>query len=202
MLQIFCCLMERKPYTVDFSPMRKKSTNVVVRVLYNSMFEPGRLATFGAKVNMHQRFHPVSFLLLHSSYTVLTCILSHITERTYFYHILSLYSTATQITWRRGLALGNAPDVRFLLWGYQHVCILEPPQTLQICVSPDVKLKICVGPDTNPRRQSVEYSWRWGWPWACTFHIFCVDFICVWWSTQTQYPVEYGLYSDTGLVIK
>ena len=26
------------------------------------------------------------------------------------------------------------------------------------------------------------------------FHIFCVDFICVWWSTQTQYPVEYGLY--------
>ena len=29
----------------------------------------------------------------------------------------------------------------------------------------------------------------------CTFHIFCVDFICVWWSTQTQYPVEYGLYS-------
>ena len=29
--------------------------------------------------------------------------------------------------------------------------------------------------------------------WACTFHIFCVDFIYVWWPTQTQYPVEYGL---------
>ena len=23
--------------------------------------------------------------------------------------------------------------------------------------------------------------------------MFYVDFICVWWSTQTQYPVEYGL---------
>ena len=46
------------------------------------------------------------------------------------------------------------------------------------------------------RRQSVEYRWRWafwrwGWRWACTFHILCVDFICVWWSMQSQYPVEY-----------
>ena len=24
-------------------------------------------------------------------------------------------------------------------------------------------------------------------------HVFCVDFICVWWPTQTQYPVEYRL---------
>ena len=43
---------------------------------------------------------------------------------------LSLYSTATQNTWPRGLALGNAPDARFLCWGYQHVGILEPTQTL------------------------------------------------------------------------
>ena len=68
----------------------------------------------------------------------------------------------------------------------------------KICIIPDAKHKICVTPDTNPRCQSVEYSWRWafwcwGWLWACTFHIFCVDFICIWWSTQTQYPVKYGL---------
>ena len=36
---------------------------------------------------------------------------------------LSLYSTRTQNTWRRGLALGNAPDARILGWGYQHVGI-------------------------------------------------------------------------------
>ena len=53
-------------------------------------------------------------------------------------------------------------------------------------------------PTRFPRRQSVECRWRWafwrwGWRWKCTFHIFCVDFICVWWSTQSQYPVEYGL---------
>ena len=53
-------------------------------------------------------------------------------------------------------------------------------------------------PTRFTRCQSVEYRWhwafwRWGWHWPCTFHIFCVDFICVWWSTQSQYPVEYGL---------
>ena len=45
-----------------------------------------------------------------------------------------------QNTWRRVLALGNAPDSRILRWGYQHIGILEPTQTLAsgvICVSPD-----------------------------------------------------------------
>ena len=68
----------------------------------------------------------------------------------------------------------------------------------KICVSPNAKLKICVSPDANPRRQSMEYRWRWafwrwGWRSACTFHIFCVDFICVWCPTRTPFPVEYGL---------
>ena len=50
----------------------------------------------------------------------------------------------------------------------------------------------------NPQRESVEYRLRWV-PnaklllWPCTFHVFCVDFICVWCPTQTQIPVEYGL---------
>ena len=53
-------------------------------------------------------------------------------------------------------------------------------------------------PTRFTRRQSVEYRWRWafwrwGWRWACTFHIFCVDFICVWCPTRTPFPVEYGL---------
>ena len=53
-------------------------------------------------------------------------------------------------------------------------------------------------PTRFTRRQSVEYRWRWAfwrwdWHWACIYHIFCVHFICVWWSTQSQYPVEYGL---------
>ena len=108
----------------------------------------------------------------------------------------SLYSTRTQNTWRRGLALGNAPDARILHY---------PTQNIPTCwhilrwvthifrVLPDA---FC--PTRFTRRQSVEYRWRWafwrwGWRWACTFHIFCVDFICVWWSTQSQYPVEYGL---------
>ena len=82
------------------------------------------------------------------------------------------------------------PTPQILCWGYQHVSILEPTQTLASGV-------ICVTPDINPRRQSVEYRWRWafwrwGWRWPCTFHVFCVDFICVLKPTQTQFPVEYG----------
>ena len=50
----------------------------------------------------------------------------------------------------------------------------------------------------NPQHESVEYRLCWVpntkfWRWACTFHNFCVDFICFWWPTQIQYPVEYGL---------
>ena len=29
---------------------------------------------------------------------------------------------------------------------------------------------------------------------ACTFHVFCVDFICVRHPTQTRFLVEYGLF--------
>ena len=44
--------------------------------------------------------------------------------------------------------------------------------------------KICVTPNANPQCEQVEYRWRWV-PnanfsrWPCTFHVFCVDFICV-----------------------
>ena len=44
----------------------------------------------------------------------------------------------------------------------------------------------------------MEYRLRWvpgvgSLRWACTFHIFCVDFICVGRPTQTRFSVEYGL---------
>ena len=70
---------------------------------------------------------------------------------------LSLYSTATQNTWCPGLALGNAPNARILRWGYQHVGILQPTQTLASGVktlASGVKTLasgvICVTPDANP----------------------------------------------------
>ena len=44
-----------------------------------------------------------------------------------------------------------------------------------------------------PRRQSVEYRWRW----ACTFQVVCVNFISVWKPRQTQFSVEYGLYGSS-----
>ena len=50
--------------------------------------------------------------------------------------VLSLYSTATQNIWRRGLALGNTPDARILGWEYQHVSILEPTLTLKLALPP------------------------------------------------------------------
>ena len=64
-------------------------------------------------------------------------------------------------------------------------------------VLPDANPKICVLPDVKPKRKPVEYRLRWvpgvgSLRWACTFHIFCVDFICVGWPTQTQFSVEYG----------
>ena len=50
----------------------------------------------------------------------------------------------------------------------------------------------------NPQRESVEYRLRWvpnakSSRWPCTFHVVCVNFICVRWPTQTQLSVEYGL---------
>ena len=48
----------------------------------------------------------------------------------------SLYSTATQNTWRRGLALGTAPDARILRWRYQHVGIFWRYLTLKFASPP------------------------------------------------------------------
>ena len=53
-----------------------------------------------------------------------------------YLNYLSLYSTATQNTWRRRLALGNAPDARILRWIYQHVGIFWRYLMLKFAFSP------------------------------------------------------------------
>ena len=63
---------------------------------------------------------------------------------------ISLYSTATQNTWRQGLALDNAPNARFLRWGCQHVGILEPTQALKFALVPTQNLKFALAPTPTP----------------------------------------------------
>ena len=61
-------------------------------------------------------------------------------------------------------------------------------------------------PDAKPKSKPVEYRLCWA-PnakllhWPCTFHVYCVDFICVWCPTRTLFPVEYGLYVSYRKVI-
>ena len=104
-----------------------------------------------------------------------------------------------QNTWHRGLALGNAPDARILRWRYQHVGIFWPYLTLKFALAHDAKLKICVSPHANPRRQSVEYRWRWVF-WrlmyiSCIFHVVCASFSAL----ATNSHLFFGCFS-TGLV--
>ena len=63
---------------------------------------------------------------------------------------LSLYSTATQNTWRLGLALGNAPDARILRLRYQHVGIFWRYLTLKFALAPTQNLKFVLAPTPTP----------------------------------------------------
>ena len=73
---------------------------------------------------------------------------------------------------------------------------------MKICVSrrqtPDAKPKICVSPDAKPRRQSVEYSWRWVPTQMLVLAMYISCFLCRFhlrlYPTRTQFPVEYGFY--------
>ena len=55
-----------------------------------------------------------------------------------------------QNTWRRGFALGNAPDARFLRWRYQHVGIFWCYLTLRFAFSPTPNLKFAFSPTPTP----------------------------------------------------
>ena len=87
---------------------------------------------------------------------------------------LSLYSTVTQNTWRRGLALGNAPDARIWRWGYQHVGILEPTQTLKLAFSPTRNPNASqwnIGGVGSSGVGHVYFMYI-----SCTFHVVCASF--------------------------
>ena len=96
-----------------------------------------------------------------------------------FGKLLSLYSTATQNTWCRGLA--------FLRWRYQHVGIFWRYLTLKFAFSPTPTPNAsqwnigCVGSQRKILALAMYISW------------FFLDFICVWYPTRTPFPVEYGL---------
>ena len=109
---------------------------------------------------------------------------------------LSLYSTATQ-NFRVGALCWSKPPTPEFRIGDTNMFV---PKNVDICVIPDAKPNIHVTPNTKPQRQSVEYRLR-RVPyakvsrWACTFHIVCVNFICVGHPTRTSFPEEYGLKS-------
>ena len=63
---------------------------------------------------------------------------------------LSLYSTATQNTCRRGFALGTGPDARILRWRYQHVGIFWGYLLLKFASPPTPHLKFALPPMPTP----------------------------------------------------
>ena len=89
-------------------------------------------------------------------------------------YLLSLYSTATQNTWRQGLALGNAPDARILRWGYQHVGILELTQTLKLALPPTPTPNASqwnIGGGGSSGVGHVYFVYI-----SCIFHVVCATF--------------------------
>ena len=57
--------------------------------------------------------------------------------------------------------------------------------------------KVCITPNANPQHKSVEYRWHWvfwhwGLRWPCTFHVVCVNFMCVGYPTQTRFQWNIG----------
>ena len=83
--------------------------------------------------------------------------------------------------------LGNAPDARILCWRYQHVGIFWRYITLKFASPPT--------PTPDASQSNIGGAGPSGIG-AGVGHVGHVDFISVWWSRQTQYPVEYGLKSS------
>ena len=98
-----------------------------------------------------------------------------------------------------GVGVGQCPQRQNFALEIPTCWYLAANANPEICVTPNAKHEICVCPNANPRRQSMEYRWRWlfwrwGFGWPCTFHVVYVNFICVGHPTQTRFSVEYGLY--------
>ena len=90
---------------------------------------------------------------------------------------LRLYSTATQNTWRRGLALGSAPDARILHWRYQHVGIFWCYLTLKFASPPTPNPNaiqwniICIGYLALGLALAMYISF-----FLCPFHLRCIAY--------------------------
>ena len=87
------------------------------------------------------------------------------------------------------LTLVSTPTRKFALamTTCRYLKTLKLPQMRNMCFpqrKPPTRIsgiKVALGPQRNFLR------------WPCTVHVFCVDFICIWWPKQTQFPAEYGL---------
>ena len=89
-----------------------------------------------------------------------------------------------QNTWRRGLALSNAPDARILRWRYQHVGIFWRYLTLKFALAPAQNFKFAFAPTPTPDASQwiiggigssgvghVYFMYI-----SCIFHIVCASF--------------------------
>ena len=75
--------------------------------------------------------------------------------------VYSLYSTATQITSRRGVDVGQCPPRQSFALGILTCWYLGANANSLICVLPDAKPKFCILPHAKPKRKPVEYRLRW-----------------------------------------
>ena len=72
--------------------------------------------------------------------------------------------------------LGNAPDARLLRWGYQHVGILEPTQTLKFTLPPTPNLKFVLTPTPTPDTS----QWNIGGIWSSGVgHVYFMYILCI-----------------------
>ena len=114
-------------------------------------------------------------------------VLRHVVPLISSVNLLSLYSTATQNTWRRGLALGNAPDARFLRWRYQHVGIFWRYLTLKFAFSPTPDLKFAFPPTPTPDAS----QWNIGCVGSlalglCVGHVHFIFFVLISFASDTR----------------
>ena len=97
--------------------------------------------------------------------------------------VLSLYSTRTQNYWRWVLLRRLTQKIVLLRYLTQKIptCWYFWRWVRHIFrVLPDAKPKSCVLPDANPRRQPVEYRWRWVLALGlCVGHVHFIFFVLI-----------------------
>ena len=113
-------------------------------------------------------------------------------------YMLSLYSIADPKSFVLGPGIGVDPQ--------RHNSALPIPtcwymylQMLKFAFPPTPNLKFALPPTRTPNAS----QWNMGcvgsptqnFTLAMYISFLLVDFICIWWSMQTQFPVEYGLYA-------